>query len=144
MVNLLKLGNTLQALRPKRAFALEGVQYDSLNQITECQVVILRQRFHHLEQPLLNAYSGLYPLHHIVSRLIVILVHRYQYTSTAAKVQYARAGAACDSRQRHLTSNPILSLVYCRGAIAGIKEGLGVFSERLACSRSTAERVGQK
>src|SRR5579863_1317890 len=52
-----------QRFCPERRLPLERVQHDPLEQITQREVEVLRQRLEHFEGPLLDADPSLYPLH---------------------------------------------------------------------------------
>jgi hypothetical protein len=46
----------------KGSLAVKSVQNDSLQQVSQRQIVVLGKRFEHFEQALFDPYSGLYAL----------------------------------------------------------------------------------
>lgn len=61
MINPLQIGDALQRFLAKRTLAIERVQDDSFEQVTEREVMIVCQRPEHLQKPLLDAHTRLDP-----------------------------------------------------------------------------------
>src|SRR5580704_1630708 len=60
-VEFLQILNAPQALRAERAFTIESVEHDTLEEISKRHIVILPERFQHFQDSLLHANAGLHP-----------------------------------------------------------------------------------
>src|SRR5213593_364986 len=80
-VKLLQLLDPSERDLIERALAVEGMKHNSLQQITQGQIVIFGQGFKHLQQPLLDADAGLHSLY----REAKVFSHMYQCTMVPTK-----------------------------------------------------------
>ena len=64
IVDVFELLNDCQSFRRKGLPPIEGMQHDALQQIAEAHVLVLSQRFQHLEQRGRDTDACLCSLHH--------------------------------------------------------------------------------
>src|SRR5690348_14973615 len=57
--------DSLQAGFTERALAIEGMQHDALQQITQGQIVVVGEGSQDFQKPLLHAHAGLHPLNRV-------------------------------------------------------------------------------
>ena len=81
VVDLPEFSNQLERIAAECTLAVKGVQDDALEQIAQRHVVIFRQPLHHLQQPFLDADSGLNALYRPQITLL-LLVHMYHGNKT--------------------------------------------------------------
>src|SRR6266852_5707557 len=86
-VKLLQLFNTVERGGSERALAIEGVEHNSFQQITQGQVVILGEGFEHFQQALFDADAGLNALDGVG----LVFGHVPMYHGTKTKTSAAQA-----------------------------------------------------
>ena len=62
-VEFLQILDTPQALRAERAFTIESVEHDALEEISKRHIVILPERFQHFQDSFFHAHAGLHAFH---------------------------------------------------------------------------------
>lgn len=90
-IELFEFLNTLDRRRTERRFAVERVQYDSLKQIAEGEVVVFGEGFENFQKPFFNPHTGLHALDQELLRFgHVPMYHGTNYRATVGRVNAAR------------------------------------------------------
>src|SRR5690242_19250447 len=65
VIEALQFPDSLQAGFTERALAIEGMQHDALQQVTQGQIVVVGEGAQHLQKPFLHAHASLHPLNRV-------------------------------------------------------------------------------
>ena len=63
-IKLFQIPNAAQRFFAERTLAVEGVQHDPFQQVSQRQVVVFRKTLQHFEQALFDAHASLHPFHY--------------------------------------------------------------------------------